>query len=67
MPINAFGITSKNSENKIDTRFFVQKLYLGTNYTVIIEEDIDFKNQFRKKITRVYQYQRRRFENWRWW
>ena len=50
MPINVFGISSKNSDNKIDTSLFVQKPYLRTNYIESnIEEDIDLKNQFRIK------------------
>ena len=47
MPINVFGNSSNNSENKIDTSIFVQKPYLRTNYIESnIEEDIDLKNQF---------------------
>ena len=47
VPLNVFGNTSKNSENKIDTSLFVQKLYLRTNYMEAnIEEDIELKNQF---------------------
>ena len=50
MPINVFGNNSNNSDNKIDTSLFVQKLYLRTNYIESnIEEDIDLKNQFRFK------------------
>ena len=50
MPINVFGNSSNNSDNKIDTSFFVQKPYLRTNYIEAkIEEDIDLKNQFRIK------------------
>ena len=50
MPINVFGNSSKNSDNKIDTRLFVQKPYLRTNYIESnIEEDIDLKNQYRIK------------------
>ena len=50
MPINVFGNSSNNSENKIDTSLFVQKPYLRTNYIESnIEEDIDLKNQFRIK------------------
>ena len=41
---------SNNSDNKIDTSFFVQKPYLRTNYIEAnIEEDIDLKNKFRLK------------------
>ena len=47
MPINVFGNSSNNSEQKIDTSLFVQKPYLRTNYiNSNIEEDIDLKNQF---------------------
>ena len=50
MPINVFGNSSNNSENKIDTSLFVQKAYLRTNYIESnIEEDIDLKNQYRIK------------------
>ena len=50
MPINVFGNSSNNSDNKIDTSLFVQKPYLRTNYLESnIEEDIDLKNQFRIK------------------
>ena len=50
MPINVFGSSSNNSDNKIDTSMFVQKPYLRHNYIEAdIEEDIDLKNQFRIK------------------
>ena len=50
MPINVFGNSSNNSDNKIDTSMFVQKPYLRTNHIESnIEEDIDLKNQFRIK------------------
>ena len=50
MPINVFGNSSNNSEQKIDTSLFVQKPYLRTNYIEgNIEEDIDLKNQYRIK------------------
>ena len=50
MPINVFGNSSNNSEQKIDTSLFVQKPYLKTNYIESnIEEDIDLKNQYRIK------------------
>ena len=50
MPINVFGNSSNNSDNKIDTSLFVQKPYLRTNYLESnIEEDIDLKNQYRIK------------------
>ena len=32
MPINVFGNSSNISDNKTDTRLFVQKPYLRTNY-----------------------------------
>ena len=48
MPINVFGNSSNNSDNKIDTSLFVQKPYLRTNYIESsLEEDIDLKNQYR--------------------
>ena len=48
MPINVFGNSSNNSEQKIDTSLFVQKPYLRSNYIEAnVEEDIDLKNQFR--------------------
>ena len=48
MPINVFGNSSNNSDNKIDTSLFVQKPYLRTNYIEAnIKEDIDLKNQHR--------------------
>ena len=50
MPINVFGNSSNNSEQKIDTSLFVQKPYLRTNYIEAnIEENIDLKNQYRIK------------------
>ena len=50
MPINVFGNSSNNSDNKIDTSLFVQKLYLRTKYIEAnIEEGIDLKNQYRIK------------------
>ena len=50
MPINVFGNSSNNSEQKIDTSLFVQKPYLRRNYIEAnIEEDIDLKNQYRIK------------------
>ncbi len=50
MPINVFGNSSNNNDNKIDTSLFVQKPYLRSNYIESnIEEDIDLKNQFRIK------------------
>ena len=50
MPINVFGNSSNNSEQKIDTSLLVQKPYLRTNYIEAnIEEDMDLKNQYRIK------------------
>ena len=50
MPINVFGNSSNNSDNKINTSLFVQKPYLRTNYIEAnIEEDIDLKMQYRIK------------------
>ena len=50
MPINVFGISSNNSEFKIDTSLFEQKQYLRANYIESnIEEDIDLKGQYRIK------------------
>ena len=50
MPINVFGNSSNNSDDKIDTSLFVQKPYLRTNYIETdIEADIDLKNQYRIK------------------
>ena len=50
MPINVFGNSSNNSDNKTDTSLFVQKPYLRTNYIESnIEDYIDLKNQFRIK------------------
>ena len=50
MPINVFGNSSNNINNKIDTSLFVQKPYLRANYIESnIEEDIHLKNQYRIK------------------
>ena len=50
MPINVFGNSSNNFDNKINTSLFVQKPYLRTNYIESnIEEDIDLQNQYRIK------------------
>ena len=50
MPINVFGNSSNNSDKKIDTSLFVQKLHLRHNYIESnIEEDIDLKNELRIK------------------
>ena len=54
MPTNVFGNSSSSHDNdkKDYTSLFVQKPYLRTNYKESkIQEDIDFKNQYRiKKI-----------------
>ena len=50
MPMNVFGNSSHDNNNKIDTSLFVQKQYLRTNYIEAnIEEDIVLKNQYRIK------------------
>ena len=50
MAINAFGNSSNNSEQKIDTSLIVQRPYLRANYIEAnIEEDVDLKKQFRIK------------------
>ena len=50
MPINVFGSSSHDNNNKIDTSLFVQKPYLRTNYIESnIEENIDLKSQNRIK------------------
>ena len=50
MPINVFGNSVSNSQNKIDTALFVKKPYVRTNYIESnIEEDIDLKDQYRNK------------------
>ena len=50
MPINVFGNSSNNNDNKIDTSLFVKKPYLRANYIESkLEEDIDLKNQYRIK------------------
>ena len=51
MPINVFGNSNSNDKgNKIDTSLLVQKPYLKTKkIEANIEEDIELKNQFRKK------------------
>ena len=42
MPIKVFGNSSNNSDNKIDTNFFVRKPYLRANYIESnLEEDLD--------------------------
>ena len=48
MPINVFGNSSSNSENKNDTSRFVQKSYLRSNYIETdIDHDINLKNQYK--------------------
>ena len=48
MPINVFGNSNNNDNNKIDTKLFVQKPYLRSNYIEEdINHDIDLKNQYR--------------------
>ena len=50
MPINVFGDSSNNSDNKIDTSLFVKKPYLKSNYIESnLEEDIDLKHQYKIK------------------
>ena len=50
MPINVFGNSSHDNNNKIDTSLFVQKPFLRKNYFGNdLEEDIDLKNQYRIK------------------
>ena len=51
MPINVFGNSSNNSDNKIDTSLFVQRPYLRSDYIEAnIEEDIDLKFNREVKI-----------------
>ena len=48
MPKSAFGGSSDDNNNNIDTSLFVQKPYLRTNYIEANkEEDIHLKDQFR--------------------
>ena len=49
MPINVFGNSSNDNNNKIDTSLFVQKPYLRHNYIESNIEDIDLKNQYKIK------------------
>ena len=50
MPINVFGNSSHDNNDKIHTSLFVQKPYLRTNYIEAdIEDDIDLKNEYRIK------------------
>ena len=48
MPINVFGNSNNNDNNKIDTSKFVQKSYLRSNYIETdLDHDINLKNQYR--------------------
>ena len=49
MPILVFGSSSRKIESINDTSLFVQKSFLKTKYKIIIEDDIDMKNQLRIK------------------
>ena len=50
MPINVFGNSSHDNNNKNDTSLLVQKLYQRTSFIECnIEEVIDLKNQYRIK------------------
>ena len=50
MPTDVFGNGANNSEIRIDTSLFVQKLFLRTNYFESnIEEDVVLKNKLRIK------------------
>ena len=50
MPINVFGNSNSNDNNKIDISLFLQKPHLRHNYIESNkEEDIDFKYQYRIK------------------
>ena len=50
MPINVFGNSSNNSDNKVDTMLFIKKPYLRTNYIESdIDQDIDLKDLYRIK------------------
>ena len=47
-PINVFGYSSNNSENKVDTSLIVQKTFLRSNYIESdLDHDIKIKNQYR--------------------
>ena len=51
MPINVYKNSSNNSDHKIDTSLFVQKIFQRTTYTESdIEEDLDLKIQFRIEV-----------------
>ena len=64
MPINAFGKSSNNPHKRIDTNLFVQKRFLRTkSFESNIQEDIDLKNQYRKKITWSYIHTRSNSKN----
>ena len=48
MPINVFGNSNNNDNNKIDSSKFVQKSYLKSNYIETdLDHDINLKNQYR--------------------
>ena len=50
MPINVFGNSSHDNNNKIDTSLIVQKPFLRKNYVESdLEEGIDLKNQYKIK------------------
>ena len=50
MPINSFGNSNNNDNNKIDTSLFVKKHYLRNNYIETdLDHDINLKNQYRIK------------------
>ena len=51
MPINVFGNSSHENNNRIDTSIFVQKPYLRTIYLESsIKEDVDLKITSELKI-----------------
>ena len=50
MPINIFGKSSHDNNNKIDTSLIVQKPYLRTKYIEgKFEEDIALENHYKIK------------------
>ena len=50
MPINVFGNSSNNSDNKFETSIFVKKSHLKSNFIEDdIEEDINLKGRYRIK------------------
>ena len=57
MPINVFGNSSHDNNNKTDTSLFVQKPYLRTTCIESnVEENLDMKNQYRiTNLPIVYQ------------